>query len=124
MDPHQLAWGGGINNVPSNENFVRNLLNRHYHNKLADEPIDVQAISSRATVASGVISLPITGMVDRTHIKALRLMVKKNPPTLPQTRERACIVRIALAERNEAYVSLIRDTIPPNSQEALDAWIE
>ncbi len=63
-------------------------------------------------------------MVNRTRIKALQLMLKKIPPTMPQTRKRACVVCVALAERNKAYMSLIWGTLPPNSQEVLDDCIE
>jgi hypothetical protein len=92
-------------------------------NKLADVPIDVQAILSRAVVASGVISSP-TMIVERTRVWATRMMVRKNPPTTLQMKKRAYVVHVALVEHNKAYVSLICDIIPPNSQEALDACIE
>ncbi len=80
-----LRGGGGINNVPSNKNFIQNLSNRHYPNNLADVPTDIQAISLRAAVASGV-SLPTSSMVNRTRIRALRMMTNKAPPHLmPRT---------------------------------------
>jgi hypothetical protein len=40
-----LRGGGGISNVPSNENFIKNSSNHHYRNKLVDVPIDIQASS-------------------------------------------------------------------------------
>jgi hypothetical protein len=91
-----FAWrgGGGNNNVPSNNNFVCNLFNRHYRNKLADVLIDIQAILLRAVVASGV-PLPKSSMVDRTCIRALWMMMKKDPPLLmPWTKKQGEIGEI------------------------------
>ena len=55
VEAHCLLHGGGgeSNNVPSNENFVRNSSNCFYHHKLADTPIDVAAVMVRASVAYG-----------------------------------------------------------------------
>jgi hypothetical protein len=57
---------------PSKDDFIHNLSNHNYQNKLVDVPIDVQAILFRVAIVSGVISLPTTSMVDRTRIKALQ----------------------------------------------------
>ena len=43
-----------------------------------------------------------------------------DPSSTPRTKKRACIVRVALAERNQSFVSIIEDTLPACSQEALD----
>jgi hypothetical protein len=48
-------------------------------------------------------------------------MVSKKPPLTLQTKKQACIVHVALVERNEAYINLIRDSEPPNSHEKFDA---
>jgi hypothetical protein len=42
------------NNVPSNKNFVSKSSNRHYHNRLENNPINVYAISARAASAVGI----------------------------------------------------------------------
>jgi hypothetical protein len=121
LEARQLLCGtGGIDNVPSNENFVQNLSNRHYRNNLVDISIDVQAILLRAAVASGVSS-PTSSMVNQTCIQALRMTANKAPPLLmPRTKKQLCQVRVALLEKNEALTSLICDTEPPNLQEALE----
>ena len=119
------------NNVPSNENFVSNSSNRHYRNRLENEPVNVNVVSARAASAAGIsspsaggaagagISSPsVTRMVDRTRLKATRKMI--DPSSTPRTKKRACIVRVALAERNQSFVSIIEDTLPACSQEALD----
>ncbi len=42
VEARQVAQRGGINNnIPLNKNFVRNLLNCHYHNKLAEALINI-----------------------------------------------------------------------------------
>lgn len=123
VEARRLLRGGGgeSNNVPSNENFVRNSSsNRFYRNKLADTPIDVAAVSARASVASGFTS-PTTRMVDRARIRASRMLVsKEDQPMTPRTKKRLCRVRVDLAEKKETLVSLIRDTQPQHSQEAVD----
>jgi hypothetical protein len=44
------------NNVPSNKNFVSNSSNRHYRNRLENEPININAASTRAASAAGISS--------------------------------------------------------------------
>jgi len=60
----------------------------------------------------------ITHMVDRTRLKATGKMIDLS--STPRTKKRACIVRVVLAERNQSFVSIIKDTLPACSQEALD----
>jgi hypothetical protein len=57
-------------------------------------------------------------MVDRTRLKATRKMIDTS--STPRTKKRACIVRVALAECNQSFVSIIEDTLPTCSHEALD----
>ena len=119
------------NNVPSNENFVSNSSNRHYRNRLENDPININAVSARAASAAGIsspsagaagISSPsITRMVDRTRLKATRKMI--DPSSTPRTKKRACIVHVALAECNQSFVSIIEDTLPACSQEALNVCL-
>ena len=119
------------NNVPSNENFVSNSSNRHYRNRLENEPVNVNVVSAMAASAAGIsspsaggaagagISSPsVTRMVDRTRLKATRKMIDTS--STPRTKKRACIVRVALAECNQSFVSIIEDTLPTCSHEALD----
>jgi hypothetical protein len=91
MEARQLMRsGGGINNVPSNENFVQNSSNCHYRNNLADVPFDVQVILLRVAIASGV-SLLTSSMVDWTRVRALRMMTNKAPPFLmPRSKKQLC----------------------------------
>jgi hypothetical protein len=84
--------------------------------------IDINAILSRVAIASGITSLLLSNMVERTNVKTKQMML--HPPTMPQIKKRACIVCIALVKKNKAYVSLICDTLPPNLKEALDVCIE
>ena len=75
----------------------------------------------RCSIATGGMRTKyssITRMVDRTHLKVTRKM--SNPSSTPRTKKRACIIRVALAERNQSFVSIIEDTLPACSQEALD----
>ena len=58
------------NNVPSNKNFVSKSSNRHYHNRLEKNPINVYAISARAASAAG-ISSPFTIGRCRWHLLAI-----------------------------------------------------
>jgi hypothetical protein len=53
----------------------------------------------------------------RTRLKATNKMI--NPSSTPRMKKRACIVRIALAEHNQSSVSIIKDTLPTCSQEAV-----
>jgi hypothetical protein len=86
VEARQLMHGeGGFNNVTSNENLVQDSSKRHYRDKLVDILIDIQAILSRAAVAFEVSSLTLS-MVDRTRVRASRMMTKKDPPLLmPRT---------------------------------------
>jgi hypothetical protein len=61
-------------------------------------------------------------MVERTHVKATQMMFHSS--TMPQTKKRAFVIRIALVEKNKTYISLICDNLPLSLQEALDACIE
>ena len=93
VEAHHLLRGGGgeSNKVPSNKNFVRNLSNRNYRNKLADTPIDIASVFAGASVASGVMS-PTTRMVDQACIHALRMLVsKEDHPMTPRTMKRLWI---------------------------------
>jgi hypothetical protein len=118
----------------ANGNFrmsFKDAILRHYHNRLENDPININAVSARAASAAGIsspsagaagISSPsITRMVDRTCLKATRKMI--DPSSTPRTKKRACIVRVALAECNQSFVSIIEDTLPACLQEALNVCL-
>ncbi len=79
--------------------------------KLTDKHINVCTISSRAVVASEIPSLPPSNMVERTRVKAMRIML--HPPTMPQMKKKVCIVRIALAEKKQDLHQSYSYHLPP-----------
>ena len=66
---------------------------------------------------------PFDTMVTRTRTRAMKRMTDKS--ITDSARKKACMVRTALANNVETYVSIVRDMIPgsPASQEILEVCL-